>query len=170
MTIQDDIPSLFAYTRWADGRIVDAVRLLTPEQFQREPVPGWTSVRSTLFHAGIVMTVWARGLAGAPYDPIPAEADFPGLDDVERLLGQGHDAFDRLIAGLTPERLASIWEGLDPRGTRRRLPLWAAYRHIANHATYHRGQIASKLKRLGVDPPLTDLVFWALECTPQADD
>ena len=41
-------------------------------------------------------------------------------------------------------------------------------RHLVNHSTYHRGQVAAKLKRLGVEPPATDLVFWAIEQTPQA--
>ena len=34
------------------------------------------------------------------------------------------------------------------------------FRHLVNHGTYHRGQIAAKLERLGVEPPATDLVFW----------
>jgi len=40
-------------------------------------------------------------------------------------------------------------------------------RHIVNHSTYHRGQVASKLKRLGVEQPLTDFFFWVIEQIPQ---
>jgi uncharacterized damage-inducible protein DinB len=36
-------------------------------------------------------------------------------------------------------------------------------RHVVNHSTYHRGQVAAKLKRLGIDQPATDFVFWARE-------
>jgi uncharacterized damage-inducible protein DinB len=39
-------------------------------------------------------------------------------------------------------------------------------RHVVNHPTYHRGQVASKLKRLGVEQPATDFLFWALEQMP----
>ena len=40
-------------------------------------------------------------------------------------------------------------------------------RHIVNHTTYHRGQVASKLKRFGVQQAETDLVYWAFEQIPQ---
>jgi uncharacterized damage-inducible protein DinB len=80
MTMSDDIPALFAYTRWADQRMLEAVRKLAPEQFVQEPAPGWTSVRSSLFHLGAVMVVWARGLAGEEYGTFPAEADYATVE------------------------------------------------------------------------------------------
>jgi uncharacterized damage-inducible protein DinB len=40
-------------------------------------------------------------------------------------------------------------------------------RHIVNHSTYHRGQVASKLKRFGVEQPGTDFVLWLYEQNPQ---
>jgi hypothetical protein len=33
--------------------------------------------------------------------------------------------------------------------------------------TYHRGQVASKLKRFGIEQPITDFFFWAIEQVPQ---
>ena len=47
------------------------------------------------------------------------------------------------------------------------LPRWAILRHIVNHSTYHRGQVASKLKRFGIEPPNTDFFFWVIEQIPQ---
>jgi uncharacterized damage-inducible protein DinB len=32
--------------------------------------------------------------------------------------------------------------------------------HVINHSTYHRGQIAMELRRLGIDPPPTDYIFY----------
>ena len=76
-------------------------------------------------------------------------------------MAQGQEAFEQLVAKQTPESLAAIWTTRDPRGVDRQMPYWAVYRHV-NHATYHRGQIASKLGRMGVTPPKTDFVFWAV--------
>jgi uncharacterized damage-inducible protein DinB len=47
------------------------------------------------------------------------------------------------------------------------LPPWAVLRHVVNHSTYHRGQVAAKLRRLGVEPAATDFIFWMFEQVPQ---
>src|ERR1700736_3190498 len=73
MTIRDDLASLFAYTRWADARILEKVRLLSPEQYAQEPVPGWTSVRSSILHMGWAMQLWSRRLDGQEMGTMPTE-------------------------------------------------------------------------------------------------
>ncbi len=32
--------------------------------------------------------------------------------------------------------------------------------HVSNHSTYHRGQIASDLKQAGIEPLITDYIFY----------
>jgi uncharacterized damage-inducible protein DinB len=164
--MKDDFVSLFAYNRWADGRVLDACRKLTPEQYAAEPVPGWSSVRSTVTHSAIVTEAWLRSLAGDPDESIPTEADLPTVDDAERLLERAYRRLDALLPALTPERLATPVT-LRRRGRVATLPPWAVLRHVVNHATYHRGQVASKLKRFGVEQPATDFVLWVFEQVPQ---
>jgi uncharacterized damage-inducible protein DinB len=162
----DDLFSLFTYNRWANDRVVESVRTLTPEQYAQEPTPGWSSVRSTLVHIAEVTLVWARGLRGEGF-AFRTEAEVPTLDEVVPILAQGQEAFEQLLSRQTPETLAAIWTTTDPRGVERRLPYWTVYRHVVNHATYHRGQIASKLGRFGIALPKTDLGWWAVEQTAQ---
>lgn len=161
--MRDDLLALYAYNRWADGRVVEVLRRLSPEQYVQEPAPGWSSIRATVVHLAGANDIWARRLEGEVVTVRPSEDDTPTLDDAVRYLAKGHDAFDRLLGTLTPERLASRWSYRNFKGEDTEVPLWAVYRHIVNHATYHRGQIASKLARLGLEPPVTDLVFWAME-------
>ncbi len=165
--MRDDPAAFFAYNRWADARVVQAIRQLTRAQYVQEPAPGWSSVRATLIHLGDAPLIWARRIRGEVVATRVTEADAPELDDAVRLLEEGHDAFDRLVPTLSPERLAAVWSYRNLQGHEFKVPLWAAIRHVVNHATYHRGQLAAKLKRLGVDPPATDFVFWAIEQTPQ---
>jgi uncharacterized damage-inducible protein DinB len=41
--------------------------------------------------------------------------------------------------------------------------LWPLVQHVANHGSYHRGQVAVFLRQLGVKPPTTDLVAFDRE-------
>ena len=164
--MNDDFASLYAYNRWADRRVLEACRKLTPEQYAAEPAPGWSSVRSSIVHIAVVTEVWLRGVAGEAVETVPTEADLPTVDDAERLLDRAYELFTNVVPTLTPEQLAT------PRTFRGRsrvavLPPWVVLRHLVNHSTYHRGQVAAKLKRLGVEPPGTDLVLWAFEQIPQ---
>ena len=62
--MQDDVVALFAYDRWANTKVLDACRKLTAEQYVAEPVPGWSSVRSTIYHIALVTEFHLRTLAG----------------------------------------------------------------------------------------------------------
>jgi uncharacterized damage-inducible protein DinB len=163
----DDYASLFAYNRWADDRIVRSCRALSPEQYTRELEGGFPSIRATLVHLAGASLAWARRIEGETITALPAEAEAPTLDDAARLFGEAHDAFDRLAPSLTPERLSAIWTYRNLKGRETSVPFWAVLRHVVNHGSHHRGQVASKLRRLGVDPEPTDLVLWAIEATPQ---
>ena len=164
--MHDDFTSLFAFNRWANAKMLDACRQLSPEQYVAEPAPGWSSVRFTVWHIAIVTDGWLRSLANDPDDSRPTEAELATPDDAGRLLDRAYRRFDELLPTLTPERLTTPTT-LRRRGRTATLPPWAVLRHIVNHTTYHRGQVASKLKRFGVQQPETDFFFWAIEQVPQ---
>jgi len=164
--MNDDFVSLFTFNRWANARMLDACRKLTPEQYAAEPVPGWTSVRATVWHIAVVIEGWLRGLANDPDESFPTEAELATVDDAERLLEGAYRRFDELLPRLTPDWLATPVT-YSRRGRTRTSPPWAVLRHIVNHTTYHRGQVASKLKRFGIQQAETDFVYWVFEQLPQ---
>jgi uncharacterized damage-inducible protein DinB len=175
--MQDNVVALFAYDRWANTKVLDACRKLTAAQYAAEPVPGWSSVRSTVYHIASVTDLHVRTLASdldessSPAPTLAPEADLATVDDAARLLECAYRRFENLRPTLTPDRLNSM---LTLRGHDDRigdytfsLPLWAMLRHIVNHSTYNRGQVASKLKRFGIEQQITDFFFWAIEQLPQ---
>jgi uncharacterized damage-inducible protein DinB len=164
--MQDDIVALFAYDHWANRKVLDACRKLTSEQYVAEPVPGWSSVRSTISHIALATEFNLRTLAGDRDDRIPTEAELVTVDDVAQLLERAYRRFEELRPTLTPERLNTVLT-LRAVGRTFTLPRWAILRHIVNHSTYHRGQVASKLKRFGIEQPNTDFFWWVIEQIPQ---
>ena len=164
--MQDDVMAMFAYDRWANAKVFDACRKLTAEQYVAEPVPGWSSVRSTVYHIALATEFNLRALADDPDDRVPAESDLATVDDVAQLLERAYCRFEELRPTLTPERLNTVLT-LRRGGYTATLPPWAILRHIVNHSTYHRGQVAAKLKRFGIEQPTTDFFFWVIEQIPQ---
>ena len=164
--MQDDFASLYAFNRWANAKMLDACRKLTPEQYAAEPVPGWGSVRSTVYHIVIVTDGWLRTLADDPDQSFTPESEVQTVDDAARVLERAYRTLDVVLPTLSPEKLATP-RTLSRRGRTAVLPPWVVLRHVVNHTTYHRGQVASKLKRFGVQQAETDLVYFALEQVPQ---
>ncbi len=164
--MKDDFAALFAYDRWANTKVLDACRKLNAEQYVAEPVPGWSSVRSTIYHIALVTEFHLRTLAGDPDDSIPTEPDLATVDDAAQLLERAYRRFEELRPTLTPEWLNTVLT-LRRRGRTTTLPPWAMLRHIVNHSTYHRGQVAAKLKQFGIEQPATDFFFWVVEQVPQ---
>jgi uncharacterized damage-inducible protein DinB len=164
--MQDDLVALFVYDRWANRRVLDACRKLTGEQYGAEPVPGWSSVRSTLSHIALATEFNLRSLASDPHDRMPTEADLATVDDAAQLLERSYHRFEELRSTLTSEWLNTVLT-LRAIGRTFTLPRWAILRHIVNHSTYHRGQVASELKRFGVEQQITDFFWWVIEQVPQ---
>jgi uncharacterized damage-inducible protein DinB len=105
--MNDNFVSLFAYNRWADRRVLDACRKLTAEQYITEPVPGWSSVRSSIVHIAVVTEGWLSGFEGESDRDILTEANLPTVDDAEHLLDRANQVFEKLVPKLTPEWLAT---------------------------------------------------------------
>lgn len=157
----DDYASLFDYHRWADQRLLEAVRRLTREQYTDKPAPDCRSILGTLVHMADTTLIWTKRVMGETVSGRTAEGDVPTLEDAAQFLGRSHDALADLVATLMPEALAADLAFIDLRGQARSLPLWVVLRHVPNHSSYHRGQITSRLMEFGVEPPLLDLAVWA---------
>lgn len=156
----DSLASLVDYMRWADRRIVAACRDLTAEQFTREIGGSFPSVHATLAHIAGAAEVWAARMEGRTPDRVPGAAEIPDLEDAARRLE---------AAAAVAERTCAEWSAApdapfsyrNTRGVATTIPRWAVIRHLVNHSTYHRGQIANMLRQMGVQPPATDLFIWA---------
>jgi uncharacterized damage-inducible protein DinB len=167
MDIQD-FRTLYTYNSWANHRTLDSCAPLTPEQFARDLGSSFRSVRDTLFHILGAEWIWLERWHGRSPTGLPVAADFPDLESVRRRWAEVERDLVDYIASLTQEDLQRVLEFKTFGGTPQSTPLWPCLQHLANHSTYHRGQIATMLRQLGMKPASTDLIVFYRELAAKA--
>lgn len=168
MTTQD-IQLLYEYDRWANNRTLQAVSALTPEQFTGNLGGSLPSVRDALMH--IIggewgwLTYWKEASPGPAFlrelwdrhDTLFNSHAFPDLATVQAKWAEVENEVAEFVANLTADSLEKM---LPLRQTQVSLAL--LMQHLANHSTYHRGQIALMMRQLGAEPLATDFHLFLL--------
>ena len=164
----DDLESLYAFNSWANGRVLDSLRAIPAADYEKEQGGGWPSLRATFVHLAGATDAWAERFSGREATRLATESELPGLEDAARVLFAAEEKHRRLLAAHTPERLAGPFTWKNLKGEEKTAPCWVVVRHVVNHQTYHRGQIASMIRRLGHTPRSTDMVLWGIEQAARA--
>ena len=151
--------SLLEYHAWAANRIFDSVEPLSSEELHRDMKTSHSSVFGTLEHVHRADAIWLKRLQGfgnARLDEVSA-ADLPGLRK------QSAEVHAELIAfaGALPESdWSRVIEYRFMSGAEGRSPIYQNLLHVANHGTYHRGQIVTMLRQMGAEPIGTDFITY----------
>ncbi len=159
----EEIRDLYAYNKWANERLLTASAALSEEQLTRDLRSSFPSVLATLTHILQAEWVWLERWTGNSPTGFP---DAGNLGDTAALRQKWEEIEGRrqeFFAGLTDERLKEELRYRTIHGDEFRAPLWQLLRHVANHSTYHRGQVTTLLRQLGASPPSTDLVLFHRE-------
>jgi uncharacterized damage-inducible protein DinB len=168
---RDDIQLVFEYDRWANNRVFQEVSALSAEQFTHDLGGSFRSVRDTLVHiiAGewIWLTYWKepshsstslielRTRRDTLFDPLR----FPNPAAVHSKWTEVEKEQVEFVNSLTNESLEKM---LPYRTTQASLA--HLMQHLANHSTYHRGQIALMMRQLSAEPSATDFHVFLAEC------
>ena len=148
--------NFFAFGRWANRTILESVAALTPEEYARPIGGSFGSVQGTLFHLYGAEWVWLERFRGRSPRDMPAGDDLAELGALARKWREVEAGQDAYIATLTPERLAEPLSYVSFSGDRFTRHLGDALLHLANHGTYHRGQVATLLRQFGRQAVPTD--------------
>ncbi len=156
----DDVAKLFAYSRWANARTLEAVERLTAEEFTRPTGGSFGSVQATLAHLCGADWVWLERWHGRSPRELPASRELSTLQALREEWRKVEEAHRAFVEGLTAERMAEPLTYVNFKGETRTYPLGEALVHVANHGTYHRGQVATLLRQLGKTPASTDYLLF----------
>jgi uncharacterized damage-inducible protein DinB len=167
---KDDIQLLFEYDRWANASVLQAVSTLSVEQFTRDLGGSFPSVRDTVVHiiasewawltiwkepsptSAFVAAVWPRLATLFPPSALPDVAAVQlRWADIEREQVE-------FVNRVTNESLGKML----PVGTKQ-ISLAHLMQHLANHSTYHRGQVSLMMRQLAAKPVATDFAEFLMD-------
>jgi uncharacterized damage-inducible protein DinB len=159
----DDLVSLYAYNSWANARVLETLRAMPEADYLKEQGGGWPSPRATFVHIAGATDAWAERFSGRETTRLATTEELPGLEDAARVLLAAEEKHARLLPTYDAARLAGPFTWKNLKGEEKTAPFGVVVRHVVNHQTYHRGQIAAMVRRLGHAPKSTDMVVWGIE-------
>jgi uncharacterized damage-inducible protein DinB len=157
--VTDSFATLVAYTRWADRALLTPCAELTPAQYTLELGGSFPTLQATVAHLAGSATLWGLRVSGKPYSGLMRAAEIPDAATALARLDEAYADLESVAAEWQREPDA-IFHFRNLAGVEKAVVRWQVFRHIVNHGTYHRGQIANMLRQLGVKPPSTDLLYW----------
>jgi uncharacterized damage-inducible protein DinB len=155
-TLMDTLRTLMRYKAWANELVFAAAAKLPGAELTAPRKIVFGSMLRTLNHVYAMDEVWRAHLEGRPHGYATRNpADCPGLAELREAQKAIDAWFVRYADSLSQEdeivNFQFIGGGAGSM-TRRDILL-----HVANHGTYHRGNVASMMYQAGVAPPTTDL-------------
>ena len=161
------VKELFDYNRWANRRIFEALGALLPDQYFQDLKSSFGSIHGTLSHIVWAEQLWLHRWLGKPAPAVPQGKDLAGLPDARARWNAIDGERTAFLDGFTDQRLADTVTIQPTSGGAYSHSYKEMFLHTVDHSSYHRGQIVTMLRQLGVKPPSTGLIGFYRERAKQ---
>jgi uncharacterized damage-inducible protein DinB len=151
MNVQD-LQTMIDYHYWARDRLIEAIEPLTAEQYNRDLGSSFKSIRETVTHLYAAEWAWyLRWHGESPTALLPADR-FPDFAALKQAWIEHEAKMRAYVGSLTEADVTRVFEFTLLSGQKGASPIGQMVQHVVNHASYHRGQVTTMLRQLGVTP------------------
>ena len=159
MTIESLLKDYAVFNLWANTQMVDWLKSKPQELMEREIPSSYPTLRETLLHIWGAEEIWLDRLRLLPTNTILTERFNGSLEDVYEGMVKKSREFSDYAEDLLDADFHEICSFKLLNGTEDSRPRAKMIHHCMNHSTYHRGQIVTMARMLGLtDPPGTDYI------------
>ena len=139
------------YDAWANEQVLATVRALGRTDERVETLVG---------HLVQAKRIWLGRIDNTPDGQLPPAQPRINVDEATRLLAITDARLIAITGALTTAGPGHLVYYRTSKGVAYQTPLVDVIVHLVNHATYHRGQIATAVKNSGGTPAVTDYIAW----------
>lgn len=153
-----EIRNLLTHMEWADALLWRSIRSLPGADDDR-------SLRERLHHLHTVQWAYLQIWRGQPVTipELPTFRDLASLEAWARQYYEEERPFTNAVSEADLARPVTLpWAGEIAKRFGAAMPatLGETMLQVVLHTTHHRGQLATKIRELGGEPPLMDFIFW----------
>jgi len=164
---RSEFKSLLTHMEWADAHSWRAVRDL-PQALTDE------RLKYLFHHIHLVQSVYLQAWRGDPFvlTELSAYSDLAAIEAWAKPYYREAMTFAGAVDETTFNQPVQFpWGSLieEKFGTIRPATLSESAWQVFSHTTYHRGQIATRIREIGGEPPLVDFLVWVWGGKPAAE-
>jgi uncharacterized damage-inducible protein DinB len=148
-----ELQTLVDYHYWARDRMLEALDPLTPEQYGRAMGSSFPSIRDTAVHIYSAEWVWYSRWQGTSPTGMLDAADLPDVPSLRTAWSAQERKTRAFVEGVGEDGVARLYEYSGFNGRPGSSTFEQMVQHLVNHGSYHRGQVTTMLRQIGVAPP-----------------
>jgi uncharacterized damage-inducible protein DinB len=150
-----------AYNTWANKRIVETANQLPQEQINKEIVSSFPSVYRTIMHMMEVENIWWERL-NLVEKTTPSGWFAGDFNELSKKLLQLSQQWHDWIRDANDTNITHVFAYYSFRKEYFKQPVYEMLLHLFNHQTFHRGQLITMFRQLGIDKiPPTDFIVYS---------
>lgn len=151
-----------AYNAWANDSVVNWLRNKPNAVLFEETPASFSSLVKTLSHILAVQEFWEAIVTETPLFSNRYLAQEFDAEEIFTTIGAQSHKLTTLLGDLTDEDMTKEIT-LDLPWAKGKLPRFEFLQHVFNHSTYHRGQLTTIGRNVGLtDVPMLDYSFYNL--------
>ena len=150
------------YNLWAN-RLISEVLLRVPDEQARQEMGGsFSSLQKTAEHVWVAECIWLQRLHMVEQVMVPSQASHGDMGDLCKQWLQCSEGLDNFATDIRDDRgLEHTFHYYNMAGEHQKSTVWECLHHVCNHSTFHRGQMVTLLRQLGISKiPSTDLITY----------
>ena len=147
---RDYLIQIADYNNWADNKVMEWLRQINDEQWERAIVSSFSSIRQTAIHIVSAEKYWVDHWEQTP-EPTFLSMQFKGAKaELIDIWNKASTDLKTIVNGFPEEEYSRNIGFKYPRDGRiGQMPFWQTVVHVINHSTYHRGQLVTLLRQAG---------------------
>jgi len=151
-----------AFNLWANQRLFECIGKLSEEQARQEITSSFTSVYKTLQHIWLAEEAWWKRLKLVEQIELESEKFTGTCGDLMKKLEKQSTEWSDWVHNATEAQLCHVFAYQNTKREQFKQPVNEVLVHVFNHGTYHRGQLVTMLRQLGVEKiPGTDFILFS---------